>query len=344
MTSKRDRDRMTFETTGLTKRAIRPRAALGGVTPAAGVNAALEAHLGREIALARERPARGSGEQAFPGHGEPPPSRSSCAAPAPGARRSGRGATPEEQPRCSSPAGHHAWRDRPASDGRPRHDALPGEIRAAHAELATRGPDCCVNTVAKLVRDHGIQARAARHFRRTADSNHDLPVAEKLLGRPFNPEPPNEAGAADVTYLPTRQGWLWRAAVEDLCSRRVVGRSAAAHLESRPVVAAPALPGEGLLARSGRGSQCASDRDQNLLARHGITCGTSRRAGCRANAPMENFLASLKKGLAHGADLATRADARAAVVEHIEVFYNTRRRHPSLGHLSPAEDERAEQS
>ena len=260
-----------------------------------------------------------------------------------------------------SAAGYYAWRDRPASARQQRQGALLVAIRAihaefharygsprVHAELAARGDDCCVNTVAKLMRDHGIRAKTARKFRRTTDSDHGLPVAENLLDRQFDPESPNEAWVADITYIPTREGWLYLAAVEDLYSRRVVGWSLAERRESRLVVDAlelavqRRLPGEGLLAHSDRGSQYASEHYQGLLARHGITCSMSRRADCWDNAPMESFFASLKKELVHGADFATRAQARAAVVEYIEVFYNTRRRHSSLGYVSPAEYEQTE--
>ena len=242
-----------------------------------------------------------------------------------------------------SPAGYYAWRDRPAGDRQQRHDALLVEIRAIHAELAARGHDCCENTVARLMRDHGLRAKAARKFRCTTDPNHDLPVAENLLDRQFDPGSPNEAWVADITSIPTREGWLYLAAVEDLYSRRVVGWPMADHLESRLVVDALALavarrlPGEGLLAHSDRGSQYASDHYQSLLARHGITCSMSRRADCWDNAPMESFFASLKKELVHDADFATRAEARAAIFEYIEVFYNGQRRHSSLGYVSPAE-------
>jgi putative transposase len=260
-----------------------------------------------------------------------------------------------------SPAGYYAWRERPASARQQRHDALLVEIRAihaefkarygsprVHAELAARSHACCVNTVAKLMRANGIQAKTARKFRCTTDSDHDLPVAENLLDRQFDPASPNEAWVADITYIPTREGWLYLAAVEDLYSRRVVGWAMAEHLESRLVVDALALavqrrlPGEGLLAHSDRGSQYASDHYQRLLARHGIRCSMSRRADCWDNAPMESFFASLKKELVHGADFATRAEARAAIVEYIEVFYNTKRRHSSLGYVSPAEYEQTE--
>ena len=260
-----------------------------------------------------------------------------------------------------APAGYYAWRARPASARQQRLDALLVQIRAihqefkarygsprVHAELVARGRPCCVNSVAKAMRDHGIAAKTAKKFRCTTDSDHDLPVADNLLGRQFDPGSPNEAWVADITYIPTRQGWLYLAAVEDLYSRRVVGWSMADHLESRLVVDALALaverrlPGAGLLAHSDRGSQYASDHYQSVLARHGITCSMSRRADCWDNAPMESFFASLKKELVQGADFATRAEARAAIVEYIEVFYNTKRRHSSLGYVSPAEYERVE--
>jgi putative transposase len=260
-----------------------------------------------------------------------------------------------------STAGYYAWRDRPASDRARRRDTLLVEVRAIHAEvkarygsprihaeLVARGQNCCVNTVARLMHDHDIRARTARKFRCTTDSNHDLPVAENLLDRQFNPAEANEAWVADITYIPTRAGWLYLAVVEDLYSRRVVGWSMADRLESRLVVDAfelavqRRLPGEGLLAHSDRGSQYASDHYQRLLGKHGITCSMSRRADCWDNAPMESFFASLKKELVHDADFATRAEARAALVEYIEVFYNSKRRHSSLGYVSPAEYEQSE--
>ena len=263
-----------------------------------------------------------------------------------------------------SPAGYYAWRQGPSDSQEQRRDVLLVEIRAVHAEfkarygsprihaeLVARGHDCCVNTVAKLMRDHGIAAKTARKFRcTTTDSNHDLPVADNLLDRQFNPSGANETWLADITYIPTREGWLYLAAVEDLYSRRVVGWSLADHMESRLVVDAlelavqRRLPDEGLLAHSDRGSQYASEHYQRLLGKHGITCSMSRRADCWDNAPMESFFASLKKELVHGADFVTKAEARAAIVEYIEVFYNNQRRHSSLGYVSPAEYERSENS
>src|SRR5438445_10577184 len=255
-----------------------------------------------------------------------------------------------------SPAGYYAWCGRPASAREQRRDRLLVEIRAVHAEvkarygspriraeLIARGQPCCVNTVARLMRDNGIAAKTARKFRCTTDSNHDLPVADNLLDRQFDPESPNASWVADITYIPTREGWMYLAVVEDLYSRGVVGWSMADHLESRLVVDALALaverrlPGEELLAHSDRGSQYASDHYQRLLAEHGITCSMSRRADCWDNAPMESFFASLKKELIHHEDYATRAQAKASIFEYIEVFYNRERRHSTLGYQTPAD-------
>jgi putative transposase len=251
--------------------------------------------------------------------------------------------------------GFYAWRSRPTSVQQQRRDTLLVEMRAVHAEvkqrygsprlqaaLQKRGVACCVNTVAKLMHDNDIRAKTARKFRNTTDSNHRLPVADNLLDRQFEVQAPNERWVADITYIPTREGWLYLAAVEDLYSRRVVGWSMAAHLESRLVVdalemaVARRLPGEGLLAHSDRGSQYASEHYQRLLGQHGIECSMSGVGQCWDNAPMESFFASLKKELVHHEDYQTRAEARASIFEYIEVFYNQQRLHSSLGYVSPA--------
>jgi putative transposase len=259
-----------------------------------------------------------------------------------------------------SPGGYYDWRGRPQSSTAARHDALVvtikaihGEVKARygspriHAELVARGEPCCVNTVARLMRQEGIAAKTKRKFRVTTDSNHNRPVAENVLNRQFEPQAPNQAWTADITYVATGEGWLYLAAVEDLYSRRIVGWSMSERIDSRLVVdalemaLAQRLPGEGLVAHSDRGSQYASDHYQGLLAGHGITCSMSRRANCWDNAPMESFFASLKKELTRGESFATREEARASLFEYIEVFFNRMRRHSSLGYMSPAEYERA---
>jgi transposase InsO family protein len=260
-----------------------------------------------------------------------------------------------------SASGFYAWLSRPASAQQQRRDKLLVEIRAVHAEtkhrygsprihaeLRASGVACCVNTVAKLMADNAIRAKTARKFRTTTDSRHALPVAANVLDRQFEPKEPDEKWVADITYIPTREGWLYLAVVEDLYSRRVVGWSMADHMESRLVVDALEmairwrLPKEGLLAHSDRGSQYASEHYQGLLCRHGIQCSMSGKGQCWDNAPMESFFASLKKELVHDEDYDTRAQARASIFEYIETFYNPKRRHSSLGYVSPADYERAQ--
>ena len=259
-----------------------------------------------------------------------------------------------------SPGGYYDWRGRPQSSRAAGREALVvaikaihGEVKARygspriHAELVARGEPCCVNTVARLMRQEGIAAKTRRKFRVTTDSNHDRPVAENVRDRQFEPEAANRAWTADITYVATGEGWLYLAAVEDLYSRRIVGWSMGSRIDSRLVVAALEmaiawrLPDAGLVAHSDRGTQYASEHYQGLLASHGITCRMSRRANCWDNAPMESFLASLKKELTRGESFATREEAKASIFEYIEVFYNRIRRHSSLGYLSPTEYERA---
>ncbi len=197
------------------------------------------------------------------------------------------------------------------------------------------------------MRDEGIAAKTKREFRGTTDSNHGRPVAEDLVDRQFEPAAPDRTRTADITFIPTGEGRLYRAAVEDPYSRKIVGWSMGPRIDSRPIVDAPEmaasrrLPGEGLVAHSDRGSRYASEHDQGILAGHGIVCSMSRRADCRGNAPMEGFFASRKKELTPGEIYATREEARASLFEYIEVFSNRVRRHSSLGYVSPAEYERA---
>jgi len=261
----------------------------------------------------------------------------------------------------ASKAGYYAWRDRPISAAQQRRDGLLVEIQAVHAqvkgrygsprmhaELQDRGRRCCVNTVARLMRKSGIAAKTTRKFRHTTDSNHDRPVAPNLLRRHFDPAQANEAWVSDITFVPTREGWLYLAVVEELFSRLVVGWAMDARMSSRLVVEALAmavqrrLPGEELLAHSDRGSQYASEHYQRLLKAHGITCSMSRKADCWDNAPMESFFASLKKELVHHEDYQSREEAQASIFEYIEVFYNRQRRHSKLGFKSPTEYESLE--
>ena len=205
------------------------------------------------------------------------------------------------------------------------------------AESNARGHECSENTVAELMRRRGIRAKSPKRFVRTTDSNHRLPVAANLLDRDFQPAGPNESWVADITSVPTREGWLDLAVVEDLFGRMVVGWSMDATMESRLVVDALEMalarrrPGAGLLARSDRGSQYASEHDQRALGEEGIACGTGGVGQCWDNAPVESFFGRLKCEVAPGEMFATRDRARAELFEYLEVFYNRVRLQSSPG-------------
>lgn len=259
-----------------------------------------------------------------------------------------------------SASGYYAWMERADS---PRTVArrtliqamaeIHAEVRGRYgsprmtAELIARGHSCSENTVAKIMRQNGFRATRVRRRVRTTDSNHCQPVADNHLARDFNPGEPNRAWAADITYIPTREGWLYLAVVEDLFSRRIVGWSMADHLESRLVVDALRMaiacrrPHSQLIAHSDRGSQYASEHYQRTLADSGIQCSMSEVGQCWDNAPVESFFGSLKRELASEGEFVTRDQARRVIFEYLEVFYNRVRRHSALGQVSPDEFERA---
>jgi transposase InsO family protein len=258
-----------------------------------------------------------------------------------------------------SRSGYYAWRERPPGPAAARRGRLIEQIREAYQEsrstygsprvrreLAARGIACCENTVAKLMREQGLRSKAARRFVvRTTDSRHGRPVAENVLARDFYPDKPDTAWAADITYIPTAEGWLYLAAVIDLCSRKVVGWATAENLRAELPLEALRMalthrrPTGSLLHHSDRGVQYASDAYQALLSEHGIEPSMSRTGNCWDNAVAESFFSTLKRELVHHESYADREEARRSLFEYIEVFYNRRRRHSTLGYRSPADFE-----
>ena len=265
-----------------------------------------------------------------------------------------------------STAGYYAWTKR-APSARAEADAVLtatiddvfrrkrkryGSPRI-HAELAAQGQHHGAKRVARLMRAAGLRAKARRAFRTTTDSAHTLPIAPNVLDRQFavaeareSRWPFDDAWVADITYLPTREGWLYLAVILTLSSRRVIGWAMQHTIDARLTETALRMalrthpPAPGLVHHSDRGSQYAAHGYQALLAAHGITGSMSRRGDCWDNAVVESFFATLKRELVDGADWATRDEARTAVFEFIEVWYNRERRHSSLGYLSPVEYER----
>jgi len=261
-----------------------------------------------------------------------------------------------------SRSGFYAWRKRPASARAKRQQELLEKIRVAHQEnqelygsprvhraLLIDGQIVSRNTVARLMRQAKIRAKSRRRFiPRTTDSAHQKPVADNKLNRDFGARSIDRKWLADITYIPTAEGWLYLAAVLDCFSRRIVGWSMAEHLQTD--LAADALKmallqraphGRELMHHSDRGVQYASEDYQHLLSERGIQVSMSGRGDCYDNAMMESFWATLKSELVHLRRYATREQARQSIFEYIEVFYNRKRLHSSLGYQSPESFEAA---
>jgi transposase InsO family protein len=254
-------------------------------------------------------------------------------------------------------SGYYAWQKRPISATAQKRAELTRQVQTVyaqnrrvygapriHEELQASGHSCNRKTVAKVMKQAGLRSIMTRKFRvTTTDSNHPHPVADNIVNRHFDPEEPNRVWTADITYIPTQEGWLYLAAVKDLYSRKIVGWSMSDGMESRLVVDAlqmairRELPGDGLVAHSDRGVQYASEHYQRILNQNQITCSMSRKGNCWDNAPMESFFSTLKRELVHHEDYHTRNQARQSLFEYIEVFYNRVRRHSALGYLSPVQ-------
>ena len=194
--------------------------------------------------------------------------------------------------------------------------------------------------VRRAMRERNLRATARRRFCVTTDSNHRLPVAENLLDQIFVAERPHQVWLADITYVPTAQGWLYLACVLDLFSRRIVGWATSATIDAELPLWALSMAvwrfaPEGTICHSDRGSQYASTDYQNFLTLHGLRCSMSRRGNCYDNAPMESFFHTLKVECLHRYRFATRADAKARIARYIESFYNTARMHSSINYQTP---------
>ena len=184
-----------------------------------------------------------------------------------------------------------------------------------------------------------------RKFKVTTDSKHDLPVAPNLLNRGFEVQEPDRAYVSDITYIWTQEGWLYLAVVIDLFSRQVVGWSMSNRMKTDLIINALTMarwrrqPGTGLMFHSDRGSQYCSKRFQKELKDHGMISSMSRKGNCWDNAVAESFFGSLKTERVFFANYKTREDAKRDIVDYIEMFYNSRRRHSYLGYVSPKEFE-----
>lgn len=252
-----------------------------------------------------------------------------------------------------SPSGYYDWVDRPASARSQRHLRLTTQIQILHQasretygaprihrDLVEAGEVVGKNTVAMLMRRGGIVPKTVRKFRVTTDSRNTSP-APNILQRGFSVPVPNRCWVSDMTFIPTREGWLYLTVILDLYSRVVVGWAMDRHMTSTMNIDAlrMALSRRGgqapALLHSDQGSQYAAADYQTMLKMHNIRCSMSRKGNCWDNAVAESFFHTLKTELVHHEDYRTRDAAKTSIFEYIEVFYNRQRRHSHLDQQAP---------
>jgi len=257
-----------------------------------------------------------------------------------------------------SRSGFYDWLKRPESNRKRRNRELLQDIQRVYKisrgtygspkiteALKKQGIICGKNRVASLMQKNGIVAKTKRKFKATTNSKHNYPVAQNLVNQNFTVSQPNQIWVADITYIRTDEGWLYLAAIEDLFQRKIVGwamdRTMTTQLVLNALIQARMRfnPAAGLIHHSDRGSQYASHEYQHVLKNYQMVPSMSRKGNCYDNACMESFFGTLKRELIYNYRFKTRAEARQAIFEYIEVFYNRIRLHSALGYMSPVEYE-----
>ena len=254
-----------------------------------------------------------------------------------------------------SVSGFYAWKGRPASPRQTDDMIMLAHIRAEfsnsnetygsprmHAELKELGLSIGRHRVARLMSENGLKARQKTRFKRTTDSDHGGPVARNVLAQDFTADGPDQKWGVDISYIWTAEGWLYLAIVLDLFSRKIVGwqlsdrmkRGLAMDALRRAVIVRQ--PPRGLIHHSDRGSQYCSDDYRRMLRDHGFVASMSGRGNCYDNAMVETVFKTIKSELIWRTAFRTRDQASKAIGQYIEGFYNPRRRHSSLGYVSPA--------
>jgi putative transposase len=253
-----------------------------------------------------------------------------------------------------SEKGYANWRKRGKSQRKRDDEMLTERIEDAyyqhrghygspriHAELLEQGIHCGRRRVARLMREKQLSARKKQRKVRTTDRNHCFPIAPNLLEQDVPADAPNKKWMTDFPFIDTREGWLFLAGVLDAYSRKIVGWSMSEHHDAELVKAALHMallqrqPGAGLVHHSDRGSEYASTSYQTLLHENNMQVSMSKKGDCYDNAMMESFWATLKEECAGKTIFSRRNEAKTAIFEYIEVYYNRKRRHSSLGYVSP---------
>ena len=253
-----------------------------------------------------------------------------------------------------SRSGYYDWRGRPPSERAQANAQLAADVHRVYAQnkgragapritkhLRDEGQKAGKNRVARVMRIEQLRAKAARKYKATTNSKHNLPVAPNLLEQDFTAPAANQKWVSDITSIWTEEGWLYLAVVLDLYSRLVVGWAMADRMTAGLVCEALTMAlwrrkwPIGVIVHSDRGSQYCSAEHQRLLRDHQLLCSMSKKGDCYDNAAMESWNHSLKVEAIHGERFITRDMAKAQVFDYIEIYYNRRRLHSTLGYLSP---------
>lgn len=253
-----------------------------------------------------------------------------------------------------SRSGYYESLSRPASKRSQRDQALKAKIKDSHeqsrgiygarrilSDLKDEGEEVSRTRVNRLMKEEKIRSKVKKKFKATTYSDHGKPVFDNVLNREFSPEEPNRVFAGDITYIPTREGWLYLAVFIDLFSKQVVGWSMNKRMKASLVTDALTMaiwnrkPKAGLIIHSDRGSQYVSDSYRKILSEKQFIGSMSRKGNCWDNAPSESFFHTLKTELVHHEDYRTREEAKQSIFEYIAVFYNRKRKHSSCNYLAP---------
>jgi putative transposase len=253
-----------------------------------------------------------------------------------------------------SRSGYYAYVKRPESNRSKRQRDVLEHIRRIHkesyeiygspnitVELCRQGVSASRGMVSRLMNKNGIRSKIRKKYKATTDSNHNLPVAENILNRDFRASARGKKWLSDITYLWTDEGWLYLSGILDLFDGGIVGWSMDSRMGKSLVIDAfheacrRRNPGPGLILHSDRGSQYCSQEYQKELNKKNFICSMSRKGNCWDNAPMESFWGKLKTEWLYGKRFRTRDEARQAVFEYIELFYNRRRLRSVNGYIPP---------
>lgn len=257
-----------------------------------------------------------------------------------------------------SRSGYYSWSRREKSARQQEYEALIPVVQEADriskgtygarriaGEVEANGITCGKTKAKTLMKLAGVSAKQKRKFKVTTDSKHKLPVAPNLLNREFDVAEPDQVYVSDITYIWTNEGWMYSAVILDLFSRQVVGWSLDMRMSRKLIMDALRMavwrrqPATGLIFHSDRGSQYCSDDFQKMLKSYGMASSMSRKGNCWDNSVAESFFGSLKTERVFFANYKTREEAKRDIVDYIEMFYNSRRRHSYLGNVSPREFE-----